>query len=252
MKLDFTKLVLIPSGGSGGFSSDFDVSAKDFLRYAKEDLHSGGDRATINALSNAKRAIDCQIDEVFHSLGLDFQNLPKALEPFVSFYKFKNDLPYKLKIIQSLNLAPAFIVSKARSIRNKLEHFYKIPSLNEVEESIDIADLFIRCIDGKLKIPTNEFYISDEHNRIKNDYYGIKKGYSVDISLRNKTIEIREIQDEKWGEEVSVTKDDSEFYALVRIMNSMDDDYEVLDSFKLLAHLIQYPTPIKHIQVQQH
>jgi hypothetical protein len=166
LKLDLTKLVIIPSGGTGGFEFEFDINSKDFLKYAKEDLHSGNDRGIINGITNAKRAIDCQIDEIMCRLGLDYQNMPISLETFVSYIEFKEDIPYKLKVVQGINLAPGLIISKFRNLRNKLEHLYQIPTIDEVKEAIDIAELFIRSMEGHYKSETNEFEITDKNNFI--------------------------------------------------------------------------------------
>ena len=42
----------------------FDINASEFMKYAEMDLDQGTTQGLVNALTNAKRAIDCQIDSV--------------------------------------------------------------------------------------------------------------------------------------------------------------------------------------------
>jgi len=254
-KLDLSKLIIIPSGGGGGFSCDFDISPKDFLRYAKEDLNGSEGRNTINALSNAKRAIDCQIDDILLNLGLDYHKLPKSVEVFVKCLEFKDDISFKLKIISALNLAPSFLVSKTRIIRHKLEHYYKVPSIEETKEAIDIADLFIRSIDGIVRIPTNEFYITDQENyrmeqNTHHEYF--EKGYYFDFDSKSKNVELSILLPENRERSVIINNDSPEFYGFIRLMFSIDDEFELTESFKIISQLINHPIPIKHIKVEQY
>lgn len=44
----------------------------------------------------------------------------------------KGDLPFKLKLLTALSMAPSTLVANVRELRNKLEHFYEKPSIKEV------------------------------------------------------------------------------------------------------------------------
>ncbi len=251
IKLDFTRLVLIPSGGSGGISSDFEIDSKDFLKFAKEDLHSDDERGIVNALSNAKRSIDCQIDEIFETLGVNYLDLPKSLEEFVGYFGFKDDIPFKLKVIQGLNIAPSLIISKARTLRNKLEHFYKRPELNEVREAIDVAELFIRSVEGKFKVPTNDFFLTDEENVIEEEFNSFKNGYSIEFDFDKKQLDMGFTIEGQKRQKLIIKPDVPEFFAVIRLMNSIDDDYEIAQSCKVLAHVIKHQTPNKFVNGYQ-
>ena len=249
-KLDLTKLVLIPSGGSSGFYSEFDISPKEFLKFAKEDLLSNESRSPINALTNSKRAIDCQIDEVLCRLGIDYLALPDSLHTFVRHFKFEDDISFKLKIIQCLNLAPGLIINKARSLRNKLEHSYVKPTIYEVKEAIDIADLFIRSIDGKHNNQTNEFCITDEKNHVRD--FEFKLGYDIDFEPDKKILKIFESDSGKRKGQIKSTNNDPEFYGFIRLMNSIDDPIELIESFKVIVQLIDHPINEKYIGIRQY
>ena len=82
------------------------------------------------------------------------------IKAFVEHFDLDEDVPIKLKIIHALNLAPSILISKTRTFRNKLEHFYKKPTIDEAKEALDVADLFIRSVEGKFKILTNEFSLT--------------------------------------------------------------------------------------------
>ncbi len=79
----------------------------------------------------------------------------------MQYFEFESDIPIKLRIIHALNLAPSLIISKSRTLRNKLEHMYKKPEIDDVKEALDVADLFIRSVTGKLGMLWSEFEIVD-------------------------------------------------------------------------------------------
>jgi hypothetical protein len=47
----------------------FQIEPREFLKFAEQDLITGGPHGFINALSNAKHAIDCQIEGIIFSFG---------------------------------------------------------------------------------------------------------------------------------------------------------------------------------------
>jgi len=247
-KLDLTNLVFIPSGGSGSDSSNFEISPKEFLRFSKLDFHSNNSQGLINSLTNAKRAIDCQMDETLSILGIDFQDIPKQSESIVSLMEFNQDLPYKLKLIQALNLAPAYIVAKARTLRNKLEHYYKLPSKEEVQESIDIAELFIRSIEGKTRILEGEFFITDSKNRT--DHWEYDSGLSFGFDEKNKSFKIQAKKKKVPLDSFKIDYQDVEYYGLLRLMHSVDDEFECLKSLQLIMRLIEHEMPIDKIKLE--
>lgn len=70
------------------------VYSKDFLGFAKEDLQSNCLKGSINAITNAKRAIDCCIDNLILSLGYHYKKMmgnTKLLE-FVKNQKNHNPI----------------------------------------------------------------------------------------------------------------------------------------------------------------
>ncbi len=109
---------------------EFGISANEFIKYAESDLQQGTVHGLVNALSNAKRAIDCQIDTVLGCFGL----LSRC------------NYPKKIEILRKLDIVTPRIVNKVVKARNYLEHEFKQPDLEFVEDAVDIANLFIASL----------------------------------------------------------------------------------------------------------
>ena len=132
------------------------VTPPDYLRYAEADLSTGGNHGLVNALSNAKRAIDCQVTNTLQGFGL---SVPKQF-------------PTKLEKIAALGLVAPRIVKKIVRLRNLLEHEFHSPQLAEVEDAVDVATLFI---EATRRVYSNgivtEFWVADEksanHRNVK-------------------------------------------------------------------------------------
>jgi hypothetical protein len=252
-KLDLTKLYLIPEGGSELQKSTFEISPKDFLRFAKQDLKEGNEKGFINSLTNSKRAIDCQVDNAMESLGIKSQNFNPEFKEFVKLFDFEEDIPIKLKIIHSINLAPSLIISKTRTLRNKLEHIYQKPKLSEVKEALDVADLFIRSVEGKLYIVLTEFFITDEKNHCEES--GWKVFTNLDFSFNSEELNFKislkeDRNSNKTIEDVVINAMDKEFCGLLGLMISNNDEVEVEDSLKALLKFIGHPIPSEKVSVE--
>jgi hypothetical protein len=118
----------------------FDVGAHGFFRYAKSDFRSRSRHGRVNALSNAKRAIDCQIDSLLFAFGL----LGRSRRQHWNF-------PAKMKTLKDIGVVTPTILRKIVRRRNVLEHEYHSPSNGEVEDALDVAELFIEYTDDFLR-----------------------------------------------------------------------------------------------------
>ena len=108
------------------------LSPRDFMKYALEDFNLGEERGIINSVANCKRVIDAQLDVLINKLG--FSRICK---------KDNWNFPKKLKFIEDAGIIIPRILSKTNTLRNKLEHEFKIPPLDDVENALDITNLFI-------------------------------------------------------------------------------------------------------------
>jgi len=162
LKIDFSTAVIEREGGSE-ISTDFDIEPRHFLRFAKSDFKTQELKGYVNALTNAKRAIDCQIDSAFAMFGITYDKIPKISQKIVDVEDFEtSDLAYKLKLIKALDFAPSGLISKARLLRNRLEHYYQKPLKNEISEAIELAELFILSVENRTRIIENNFYLTDK------------------------------------------------------------------------------------------
>lgn len=110
----------------------FDISPEEFLDYAEKDLSSNYPHSKVNALSNIKRAIDCQIDTLLFAFGL-----------YETSRRKNWNFPEKINVLKESGIILPRILEKINKKRNLLEHEYKSPEVEEVEDALDVAMLFI-------------------------------------------------------------------------------------------------------------
>jgi hypothetical protein len=111
----------------------FEISAKEFLAFAKSDFKEKNEKGLINALSNAKRAISLRMDEILKL---------SCLQKFSS--KNRWNIPTKMDKLNEIGIfVPRLLQRKISSLRNLLEHEYIKPTSQEVEDIIDIVELFL-------------------------------------------------------------------------------------------------------------
>lgn len=116
----------------GPIKTDFEISPSDFLKYAEDDLASSSAHKYINALSNAKRSLDCQLDTLL--IGFGFYGIAKK-----GYWGF----PKKIELLKTLGLLAPRVLSKINRTRNLMEHEFKSPDPEKVEDFIDIVSLFL-------------------------------------------------------------------------------------------------------------
>lgn len=145
--------------------SPFSLRAEDFLDFAEIDIKGDHVKDIINALSNAKRSIENRMDLLLYAFGYDLNEMM--------------NFPSKLDELNKLGIIAPRILKKINKIRNLLEHNYEKPDKEKVEDSIDIAILFIEYtnkfiynfryqLDGKCN--GEVFFITFEEGGIKIDY----------------------------------------------------------------------------------
>ncbi|MGH1438089.1 MAG: hypothetical protein ACRBG0_26880 [Lewinella sp.] len=244
LKIDLGQTLIEVDGELLKVENKFDFSSRDFLRFAKLDLKdaSAGDRGLINALTNAKRGIDCQIDITLKTYGIDYSNLPKAAGKIIDLSDENGvDLPYKLRLIQCLKLAPAGLISRVRTLRNKLEHYYEKPQRSEVKEAIELAELFIMSIESRLNLANDKFNIYDQ-SKVKGVFE-----YPTQIVVQYKPARnaflVIAVQENKVIESIGVDVENELYYFLLRLVNTFNDVTDTEDSLKLLLRAIGHPRP---------
>ena len=162
----------------------------------------------MNALSNSKRAINCQIDKMLLCYGINAKK-----------WKLTN-LPKKLELLQELNIIAPNIVRKIIRMRNDLEHEYKHPEKEKVEDAIDISNLFIEASNRKLEI-WEHFYIVDK------EYEAWDFENDIDIWFFQNKSEFKIIGHKNYkkiGENIINTTNKEEYKALLKLAISPEDE----------------------------
>jgi len=103
----------------------------DYISYAKTDLEDSGDRARINALGNAKRAVHLTIDAMLRLWALD--------KAFAS-----KDFPRKADLLAKLEVFPTRLVRSLNHRRNIMEHEYTAVTQEEASDFVEVAEMFVR------------------------------------------------------------------------------------------------------------
>lgn len=114
----------------------YDADALQFLSFAKQDIEEDSEKGRVNALTNAKRAIECRMDEF-----LKLSNL----EVFSSRHKW--NLPYKMLVLQTFGVpTPDILKRLINTKRRLLEHRYEIPKeQQEIQDAVELAELFLEA-----------------------------------------------------------------------------------------------------------
>lgn len=144
----------------------YDISPEEFLDFAESEIASETKEGIVNAVSNLKRALDCEMDMFFESINIkrifDKKNL-----------KFEK----KTQFLANIGLLPIQTINKLNFMRNKLEHEYKTPEKYDLHiyyelvwSIVKILDLYLELlyingeIDLELHIENNKYYFKMKHN----------------------------------------------------------------------------------------
>ncbi len=128
-----------------------ELPPEEYLKFAREDILSDSSRGLINSVTNAKRAIDCQIDNFIYLLGYlnkDFNLIHTELIKKLASHCLHKEIKKlnKLDFLLALDIAPTNLIAEMRRLRNKAEHQYTIPLKKEAQNIIDLAYFLIRTI----------------------------------------------------------------------------------------------------------
>ena len=99
--LNLASLSLVPDTGAT-LDLDYEITPEDFLACAEKDLLQDDVRGLVNGLSNANRAIDCQVEKLLACLGL-----PSARR-----------VPKKMGLLTEIGVVAPRIVTKVVRARN--------------------------------------------------------------------------------------------------------------------------------------
>lgn len=107
-----------------------DVSAEEYLKFAKEDLSRKSRAGLVNALSNAKRCFHYHTDRLLFRFGLREATT-------------KSRFPAKIDLLHDLKIVSGTLLRGFNRERNAMEHDYSAPTDEVAESSIDLCELFL-------------------------------------------------------------------------------------------------------------
>lgn len=154
------------SSGSDIIIPVYDISSEEFLDFAENAITSETKEGVVNAVSNLKRALDCEMDMFFESINLK-----------IIFEKKNLKFEKKTQFLANIGLFPIQTINKLNFMRNKLEHEYKIPEISDLHtyyelvwSVIKILDLYLELlyINGEINldayIENNKYYLTMKHD----------------------------------------------------------------------------------------
>jgi hypothetical protein len=217
------RAIMLLSGGST-LKSEFELNPEDFLERAEDDYELGGSAALLNSITNAKRAIHCQMDQALVSLG---------------YTPNRWKLPKKVEVLAQLGFVTPRILKRVTDARNMLEHEYSSPTLEQVEEALDLASLFIGATNRLLEGFWGEFNLGnyDEQvdtfhckNELQINFGYFEKGFNV-RGCTNVSPE-REPETRVILEEIFIKPSDQIYTDIVRLVASADRESKLEKALK--------------------
>jgi hypothetical protein len=183
--------------------TSFETMPSEFISFAENDLQSNFDHKYINALSNAKRALDCQADRLLKLFG---------------YYQLSQDkfwgFPKKLDLIQKFEIIAPRVLNKINKSRNLMEHQYVKPKPDQVEDFLDIASLFIASTDHYVSHFVRLVQYINEVNEEFNDLM------EVDIELDNINskliVKTKILKSNQESVDFSIDKSDEDFVEIFK------------------------------------
>ncbi|UPA31753.1 hypothetical protein L0P85_06345 [Terrisporobacter glycolicus] len=257
IKIRWDKFHIIKDGNWYSCNNDFELTPDDFLNFAKDEYKLLDKKGLVGALSNSKRAIDCQIDWIISYLGFEHLKFNENKYPEVKllideFEHLKNnskDLTMKLRFIQALGIAPTFLISKIRKLRNKLEHEYTLPSEEDVIESIEVAELFINATENILfnKFCT-DYIVQNEYDENDKEFYKnslLKVSFNSESSF-NSDVYINIIIYDKNGakETLKLKSEDRGYVFFIKA--------SITNEFSYLVNAMGYDIDKKYVKYEIH
>ena len=121
LKENYKNVELDGSSGKALVKPKYDLYSRDYMKFAQNNMKDDTE-SKINCVSFLKRAIDCQTDYFLSCIGLS---------KIISKNRFGVDK--KLKFLSDVGIFDQQSLSKLNNIRNKMEHDYSIPNIDEID-----------------------------------------------------------------------------------------------------------------------
>ena len=107
-----------------------DISAEEYLQFARDDFAKKSKAGLVSALSNAKRCFHYHTDRLLYRFGLRAATA-------------KSKFPAKIELLQDLRIVSGTLLKVYNRERNAMEHDYESPTEEVTEGSIDLCELYM-------------------------------------------------------------------------------------------------------------
>lgn len=214
-------LALSGSSGSIAILPDFDYYAMDYLQFAELNFEKyylstqnlQRENELIGCLSNLKRALDCQIECFLSSWNLrsDFQKKNLGIDK-------------KLAFLSAIGIFSSRTINRFTQIRNKFEHDFHQPQINDLEALFDLVSAFITILQNATSnlISSNvEFEIWNEIEQegiLSMTFDMDKKNITVEIFIKN----IQHTQKETIIADLKNYEEFSYFFRCLHLLNQLN------------------------------
>jgi len=203
------------------FSFPYEVTPHGYLREAEDSLarmSKGGDR---DAIANAKRGIDCQIEAVIETFGL----------------QVGGGFPSRVAAIRKLGLVAPRILEKINKVRNSIEHDFINPSREQAEMTVDTALLFVELTHRVFRQMVLQCAVYDPTPRIE-PWINWGPNYLVfELTGEAEAFEVKGRIEERASIFQIVKRSDSEYIPLLRFFLAGDYAYSDMPDDKLVEQL---------------
>lgn len=196
---------------------DFDLLPRDFVEFAERDLRvSSSTHSLVNATSNLKRAVDCQLDYLLCVLNLDNVYRKKRL-----------GVDKKLGFLKKSGIFRSRSIEKLNAFRNRLEHHYEIPDIDDAEVYFDLVAAFVTVVEAA--IPAFGFGAS--LSMIIKEGGGVETRFSyegpkLELTLEHSSSAYKQVFEVDLSKSTDVVKDLESFAFLLRthlLIKKLDD-----------------------------
>lgn len=222
--------VLVDFGGFAIDTYEMNTDPYTFLMQAENDYYQGQSSAALNSISNARRSIFCQVDQALLTFGI---------EPDRDYRK-------NIEKLQRLGLSMPRILRKVSKYRNLLEHEYRIPTKDQIEDALDLASLFLNSINPVLKNIYNEFQLANRDEQVddfdfrRNLLFDFRNDKCKNVHCHVRAVEVVDpppIGSEKTRRilgELNIYPEHDDFYIIVQLLVDLfkkTDEALLLDKF---------------------
>jgi hypothetical protein len=139
-------------GGASFVYPKYELYARDYLAFSEQELQVQSESGLINCVAHLKRAMDCQLSMFLYALGL-----------LDMFDKRNLGIDKRLEFLQKCGIFSARTLSRLNAKRNKMEHSYEVPKIQDLEAYFDLVVAFVSVLERTAAfVASNRLYDIDK------------------------------------------------------------------------------------------